>query len=139
MIRLLSLLALTLTCLAAPLRAACTGENLFATMEPERLAAITAAADAQPFPRGNHWRATRGDEVITLVGTYHFDDPRHAANLQTVAPAIASARTVLVEAGPEEEAALQARIAREPGSAPPLPHVVFPASWPPSCSPGMSR
>jgi uncharacterized protein len=115
MIRLLALLATTVLLLASPLRADCMGENLFATMEPGRLATITAAADAQPFPRGNHWRATRGDEVITLVGTYHFDDPRHAANLQTIAPAIKAATTVLVEAGPEEEAALQARIASEPG------------------------
>jgi hypothetical protein len=75
MIRLLSLLALSISLLAAPLRAQCAGENLFATMDPDRLAAITAAADAVPFPRGNLWRATRGDEVITIIGTYHFDDP----------------------------------------------------------------
>ena len=64
MIRLFSLLALTITLLAPPLHAQCNGENLFSTMDPDRLAAITAAADAVPFPRGNHWRATRGDEVV---------------------------------------------------------------------------
>ena len=115
MIRLLSLLALATTLLSAPLRAQCAGENLFATMDPDRLAAITAAADAVPFPRGNFWRATRGDEVITIVGTYHFDDPRHAATMEVISPAIAAATTVLVEAGPEEEAALRDLMAREPG------------------------
>lgn len=115
MTRLLALLALTVTLLASPLRAQCAGENLFATMEPDRLAAITAAADAAPFPRGNHWRATRGDEVITIIGTYHFDDPRHAATLDAITPALTSATTVLVEAGPEEEKALLDLIARDPG------------------------
>jgi uncharacterized protein len=115
MIRLLSLLALSLTLLAQPLRAQCAGENLFSAMDADRLAAITAAANAVPFPRGNHWRATRGDEVITLIGTYHFDDPRHAATLQAITPALTSATTVLVEAGPEEEKALLDLIARDPG------------------------
>jgi uncharacterized protein YbaP (TraB family) len=111
----LSLLAVSLALLAAPLRAQCAGENLFATMDPDRLAAITAAADAVPFPRGNHWRATRGDEVITIVGTYHFDDPRHAATMAAITPALAAASTVLVEAGPDEEKALLDLMARDPG------------------------
>jgi uncharacterized protein YbaP (TraB family) len=115
MIRLLSLLALSISLLAAPLRAQCAGENLFSNMDPDRLAAITAAADSVPFPRGNHWRATRGDEVITIIGTYHFDDPRHAATLDAITPALTSATTVLVEAGPEEEKALLDLIARDPG------------------------
>jgi uncharacterized protein YbaP (TraB family) len=115
MIRLLSLFALTLTLLASPLRAQCNGENLFSTMGPDRLAAITAAADAVPFPRGNHWRATRGDEVITIIGTYHFDDPRHAETLDAITPALTAATTVLVEAGPEEEKALLDLMARDPG------------------------
>jgi uncharacterized protein len=115
MIRLLSLLALTFTLLAPAVRAECAGENLFASMDPDRLAAITAAADAAPFARGNLWRATRGDEAITLVGTYHFDDPRHAATMEVIAPDIASATAVLVEAGPDEEKALLDLIARDPG------------------------
>ena len=115
MTRLLSLLALAFSVLAAPVSAQCNGKNLFATMAPDRLAAITAAADAVPFPRGNHWRATRGDAVITLIGTYHFDDPRHAPTLAAITPAIAAASAVLVEAGPEEEKALLDLIAREPG------------------------
>ncbi len=115
MTRLLSLLALVFSVLSAPASARCAGRNLFDTMDPDRLAAITAAADAVPFARGNHWRATRGDEVITLIGTYHFDDPRHAATLAAITPNLAAATTVLVEAGPEEEKALLDLIARDPG------------------------
>jgi uncharacterized protein YbaP (TraB family) len=118
MSRLLSVLsAVALTCLvAAPVTAACAGRNLFAEMEPARLAEIQAAADSFPFATGNFWRATRGDEIITIAGTYHFDDPRHAPNLAALAPHITSATTVLVEAGPDEEKALMALIAKDPST-----------------------
>lgn len=102
--------------LAGPLAAECVGQNLFDTMDPARKAEVMAAADAVPFARGNFWRATKGDQVITLAGTYHFDDPRHAANLAALMPAITSASTVLVEAGPAEEKALKAAIARDPST-----------------------
>jgi uncharacterized protein len=115
MSRLLLLIAMAFVVLGLPLHAQCAGTNLFAEMDPDRLARITAATDASPFPSGNYWRATRGDQVITIAGTYHFDDPRHAATLAVIAPDIAAATTVLVEAGPEEEAALLDLIAREPG------------------------
>jgi uncharacterized protein YbaP (TraB family) len=85
-------------------------------MDPARRAEIEAATDAVPFAKGNFWRATRGNEVITLAGTYHFDDPRHAANLSALLPAITGASVVLVEAGPEEEKALKARIAKDPST-----------------------
>jgi uncharacterized protein YbaP (TraB family) len=103
-------------------------------MEPDRLAAITAAADAVPFPRGNYWRATRGDEVITIVGTYHLDDPRHDATLAAILPDITAAATVLVEAGPEEEAALMALMASDPSrmmivDGPTLIEQLPPAVW----------
>lgn len=111
--RILPLIA-ALCLFAAPLSAACNGKNLFAGMAPADLAALNAAAAKVPFPEGNFWRATRGDEVITLVGTYHFDDPRHDASLQAIAPIIETSSTVLVEAGPDEEKALLALMARDP-------------------------
>jgi hypothetical protein len=114
MTRFLSLLALAFACLAAPLSAECNGTNLFTTMPPEERAALTAAAEAAPFPRGNFWRATRGDQVITLVGTYHFDDPRHFPVIEALTPILSAASTVLVEAGPEEEKALLDLMARDP-------------------------
>ena len=102
--------------LAAPLSAACAGRNLFAEMDPERLSEIRASAETYPFATGNFWRATRGSEVITIAGTYHFDDPRHAANIAGLKPYITSASTVLVEAGPEEEKALMQLIAKDPST-----------------------
>ena len=116
MTRLLTLLAAALLFLAGPAQAQCAGQNLLAELPAKDRDAIIAAADSVPFPRGNHWRATRGDEVITMIGTYHFDDPRHAPTLAAITPAIQSAATVLVEAGPEEEKALKALISRDPST-----------------------
>lgn len=132
--RLLPILTALLACLAVPLHAECAGSNLLAEMPAERRAAITAAADAVPFPRGNYWRATRGDEVITLIGTYHFDDPRHAPTLAAITPEIQAATTVLVEAGPEEEKALKSLVAREPSrmvitTGPTLNQQLPPETW----------
>ena len=59
--------------------AECRGESILGDLPPEKLAAIQAATDAVPYATGNFWRATRGDQVITIAGTYHLDDPRHAA------------------------------------------------------------
>lgn len=101
---------------AAPGFAECIGQNLFDSMDPARRAEIQAATDAVPFAKGNFWRATKGDQVITIAGTYHFDDPRHAANLAALLPAITGASAVLVEAGPDEEKALKTQIARDPST-----------------------
>jgi uncharacterized protein len=97
-----------------PVSAQCVGENLLDRLAPAERAALDARAAAVPYPKGNYWRATRGGQTITMIGTYHLEDPRHAATRATIAPAITAARTVLVEAGPEEEARLLAHLARDP-------------------------
>lgn len=107
---LLSLALLT----ALPARAECTGVNLLDRMPAEDRARIEAAAAAVPYSEGNLWSATKGDRRVTLVGTYHLDDPRHAAMVDTLAPQIGAAAALMVEAGPEEEKQLMDRIAREP-------------------------
>jgi uncharacterized protein len=100
--------------LAAPLAAKCVGQNLFDALPPDRLAEIDAGANAVPYSTGNFWRATRGNEVITIAGTYHFDDPRHFPILDALTPHITAATTVLVEAGPEEQKALMDLIGKDP-------------------------
>ncbi len=131
----LASLALALL-VTGPLAAGCVGQNLFQSMDPDRRTAIMAAADAVPFATGNFWRATRGDQVITIAGTYHFDDPRHTPSIAALTPAITSASTVLVEAGPEEEKALQALLARDPSrmvitEGPTLAQLLPPEVWDP--------
>lgn len=103
-------------CLMVPLavQAECVGRNLIAALPADRRVAVQAAAHAVPFARGNLWQATKGDRLITLVGTYHLADPRHAATLARLTGPMAAATALLVEAGPAEEAALRADIAQNP-------------------------
>jgi len=137
MLRILPTLA-ALFLLASPLAAQCLGENLIAAMSPDARATLQAKVDTYPYSRGNFWRATRqgpdGDQVIHLIGTYHLDDPRHKATLAALAPVLDSAATLLVEAGPDEEAAVKAAIARDPSlmfvtEGPTLPERLTASEW----------
>lgn len=127
-------LALALTLLAAPLHAECSGHNLIPGLPADQLATLHAATDSQPFAHGNLWHATRGTDDITLVGTFHLADPRHDATVAALAPAMARATALLVEAGPIEEAALKDLLGREPqrmidNTGPTLPETLPAADW----------
>lgn len=114
--------------------AACVGTNLFDAMPEDRLARIEAAVEGVPYHRGLLWRATRGDQVITLVGTYHFGDPRHQGMLDRIQPALSRAAVLYVEAGPEEEARLTRALTEDPSlmvntSGPTLAERLSDAEW----------
>lgn len=108
-------LLLAAALIAPPAWADCTGENLLATMPAADRAALDDAVAAVPHPQGLFWHATKGDRSLHLIGTYHLDDPRHDATFSRIEPFLDSAATILVEAGPEEEKALMADLARDPG------------------------
>jgi uncharacterized protein YbaP (TraB family) len=124
-----------LLCLpAGGANAACTGQDILPTLDADQRAGITSAVDSLAYGRGNYWRASRGDAVVHLVGTYHLDDPRHDAVMERLSPAIDAAGTVLVEAGPEEQAALEAEMMRRPDrlfamEGPTLPERLEEADW----------
>lgn len=108
------ILALLFCFAASSAFAACEGTDILSTMPDEERSAIYRLAESVPYPEGNFWSATKGDMAVTLVGTYHLNDPRHAPVVQALEPVIESAKTVLVEAGPDEEAALISEMARNP-------------------------
>lgn len=124
----------TLLALCTPAFADCQGKNLIAAMPAAAQSALRAKAGAQPYAVGNFWRASKGAEVIHLIGTYHFNDPRHSATMTRLAPILAEARTLLVEAGPAEEESLKQRIADDPSliittKGPTLPELMTPEDW----------
>ena len=132
--RRLILAAVTLMVPLDALRAECIGTNLIAALPAEARDALVAKASAEPYAQGNFWRATRGDQVLHLIGTYHADDPRHVATLAAITPLIQDATTLLVEAGPTEEMALMDRMGREPGlmlitDGPTLPELLPKKEW----------
>ncbi len=132
LIRRITLAALLV--LPAAAQGECIGTNLIAALPPAEQSALRATAQSVPYPDGNLWRATRGTQTIHLIGTYHLDDPRHAATMIRLAPVIAEAANLLVEAGPAEEAALSERVAREPGvmmitDGPTIPELLSEPEW----------
>lgn len=128
-------ICLTLGLLLAPMaaKANCTGENLLTQFGASERQELQAAADAAPFAQGNLWQARKGDQTVTLVGTYHLDDPRHEATMARLTPVLQQAKTLLVEAGPQEEAALQTALANNPAlivlKDQTLPEVLTPEEW----------
>lgn len=109
------LLAAALLAAPAAAQTRCTGENLLDTIPAPDRAALAEAAAQVPHPQGLLWRATKDGRTLHLVGTYHLNDPRHDATFSRIEPLLDSARTILVEAGPEEEKALMSALARDPG------------------------
>lgn len=129
---LLASILLALPATAASAR--CAGEDLLPSLTEAERANISATVDALDYGRGNYWRATRGDAVVHIVGTYHFDDPRHDAILERIAGDIDAASVVLVEAGPTEQAELQAELTRRPDrifalTGPTLPEQLAETDW----------
>ena len=120
--------------LTAPVQAgSCHGKNLIAALPQPKLAALQAQADG-PYDHGNFWQARKDGQLITLVGTYHLSDPRFDATLAALAPHLAQAKALLVEAGPTEQAALQSAVTRDPSlmyltNGPTLPEQMQPLDW----------
>ena len=112
----------------------CVGRNLFDTMPPERLAELRAATDAVPYHDGLFWQADKGNMRITLIGTYHFADPRHDLTMAAFGPLIDKAGLLMVEAGPDEEARLAEAMKTDPTlivnlSGPTLPERLTDQEW----------
>ena len=112
----------------------CAGQNLFEAMPPAQLAELRAATEAVPYHRGLFWRAEKGGMRVTLIGTYHFADPRHDLAMARFGPEIDRAGALLVEAGPEDEAKLAKALQDDPAlivnaSGPTLPERLTPEEW----------
>ncbi len=130
MLRIIALL----TVFALPAYAQCMGQNLIDTMSPQMEAEVDAAVAEHPFPEGNRWRATRDGQEVTLIGTYHLYDARLNVEMLAAQPLLDAAPTLLVEAGPEEEAAMLRHMATNPqltmiAEGPTLPEMLEPAEW----------
>lgn len=105
--RLLPLFLLILS-LGAPARAQppCGGTDLLAQRPEAERQAIEAAVAAAPFSQGLFWQAEREGARVTLVGTYHLADPRHAALVEKLRPELEKAALLLVEADAAAEDSL---------------------------------
>ncbi|TWI37925.1 TraB/GumN family protein [Paracoccus sulfuroxidans] len=128
-------LAVAALFLATPVAAMdCVGRDLMTDLSQARIDEIDAATAKVPYHRGLVWHASKDQMKATIVGTYHFDDPRHQATLERIGPELDAAAMLLVEAGPEEEAALANAMISDPNrlvnaEGPTLPERMTPEEW----------
>ena len=101
--------------LTHPVSAACNGADLRNTLTDAEQSQLDAELSQTPYAAGNHWRATRGDQVIHLIGTMHLADPRLNAPADRLRDLVKSADLLLLEMTDEDEAQLQDRISSDPG------------------------
>jgi len=118
----------------SPATADCTGTDLFAALPKKTRLALIAEAEEVPHGEGLIFRATKGKDQITLAGTFHLPDARHQALVEELAPEIAKATVLMVEAGPEEEARLKAASLTDPmmifdPDGPTLPELLREQDW----------
>ncbi|WBU54326.1 TraB/GumN family protein [Paracoccus sp. SCSIO 75233] len=129
-------LAAVLLCLSGAAAAAqdCVGRNLIDALPAADRAEIAARTDAVPYHEGLIWQAAKGDALVTMVGTYHFDHPKHAKTIATLSPLIAEAGALLVEMGPQEQAQMQSAMNTDPSlmldlDGPTLPERLTEEQW----------
>lgn len=119
--------------LTAPALAACSGTPLTNTLTPEQRAEVDARLAEMPYARGNHWRATKGQEVVHLIGTMHLTDPRLDGPAERLRPVIESADLLLVEMASPEKAEFEASMKGRPDmvilSEGSLPDLMDAADW----------
>lgn len=114
--------------------AACSGPSLVDSLSPDDRAALDARSAATPFGTGLMWQATRDDATVTVIGTMHLADPRHAPLMDRIDDRIATATGLMVEMTPDEEAQMMAAMGSLPEtffiqSGPTLPDRLDPAIW----------
>lgn len=108
-------LALSLwLCAALPALALCAGTDLRDGLSGDETAALADRLDGAPFAEGNHWRATKDDEVLHLIGTVHVTDARLDPVARRLAPLISEASLLLLEMTAAEQAQLAAAMATRP-------------------------
>lgn len=114
--------------------AACGGADVRDTLTPAEQAEIDARLAHVPFAEGNVWTATRGAQVLHLIGTMHLDDTRFDAIMPRLLPLIRNANLLLVEATKAEEAKLESAVTQRPDllfltTGPTLPDLLPEADW----------
>ena len=104
--RLLSVAALGVFLPGFAFAQACGTTDLIETLTAEERAELDAFVAPHPYPDGNMWMATRGEETVVVVGTLHIPDPRLDPIEEKVAPFVRDADLLILEATAEDQAGL---------------------------------
>lgn len=121
--------------LAEPAKAFdCGGTNLFAQLPEDRRAAITARAEATPHPEGLLWKASRGDAMITIFGTYHIAHSMTLDHFEALEPIALAADLALFEMDAADKRRFESRMASDPSlvfiaQGPTIPELLPEEDW----------
>jgi uncharacterized protein YbaP (TraB family) len=130
-------IALTLICwMVTALAAAahCSGVDLRAGLTPDERAALESRVDAIPYAEGNHWTATRGNQVLHLVGTVHMADARLDPIVERLRPVMQRADLLLLEMTADGKDRFERTMIEQPDrvfltSGPTLPDLLAEDEW----------
>ena len=119
---------------ALPAAAACVGQSYLDLISDSQRATLEANVETVPYAEGLTWEAVRGNDTLTIIGTMHIYDPRLDPLRDKVGDAVTNADLVMLEATPNEEAALQDLIVTDPGrlfivDGPTLPELLDEETW----------
>ncbi|KJZ19239.1 TraB/GumN family protein [Loktanella sp. S4079] len=122
------------TAIGASASAACIGDSYIDTLTPVEHDQFDAAVQAIPFSQGVIWTATKAQKNLTIIGTMHIYDPRLDGIFAQISDDIAQADLILVEATPEDQAAVQQLVVTDPGKlfltdGPTLPELLDDETW----------
>ena len=92
----------------------CGTVDLIANITPEERAWLDELVAPHPYPNGNLFLATKGEDTALVVGTLHIPDPRLDPIIETARSYIEDADLLILEATAEDEAGIQTLAARKP-------------------------
>ncbi|PRY76014.1 hypothetical protein CLV80_110100 [Yoonia maritima] len=123
-----------LTALGFPAAALCVGDNYLDQLSVEQHARLNAAVEEIPFSQGLIWDAHKDGHDLKIVGTMHIYDPRLDTLYAKLSDDVVNADLILVEASPEDQAALQQLMSTDPGQlflteGPTLPELLGDETW----------
>lgn len=134
MVFLRSVAAFCLISMASPAVSFCGGASFAERLTTDDLTELSHMRATTPFAQGILWTASRGDDVLTIVGTMHLRDPRLGPLLTSVLPQIDMADLILLEATPAEEAQVMSYLTSNPAvlfspDGPTLPEELTEPTW----------
>lgn len=93
---------------------ACAGRDLISALDAPDAQTLRDTLAGISHPEGLLWRATRGDTVIDIFGTYHFRHRETDAHLNMLTPLITAADKVYLEISNADQSEMQAAMGRDP-------------------------
>ena len=120
--------------LGLPAAALCVGDNYLDQLSDEQRRDLDEMVADIPYSSGLVWEAQKGADHLTVVGTMHLYDPRLEPILDRVDENVSAADIILVEASPEDQAALQQTMTSDPSmlfitEGPTLPELLEEDTW----------